>query len=596
MDLAWTRPRRGARPEGRRERGAPAAARESGRAVEAAESRPRGRYRRAVSPLTLRILAVNVLALAILVGGLMYLGRYEDRLIQAELDALRTEGRIFAGALGEGAVSRVGEGGAVSRLGEEGAVSRPGEGGAGEEGSALSPEGARHMIRRLVETTETRTRLFGPGGEPLVDSREVLGPDGVILVEPLAAPGERGGLAERLVDAYDRTVTQLLPRRLDLPVYGDHSEQVEAQYRDVARALAGETVASVWSTAQGQLVLTVAVPVQRLKQVLGAVLLSRSGAEIDRTVRQVRLDILKIFSVALGVTVLLSFYLAGAIARPIRRLAQAAEVVRHGHGRHQAIPDFRARHDEIGDLSGALRDMTAALWARLDAIESFAADVAHEIKNPLTSLRSAVETAARVKDPERQRRLMEIIEDDVQRLDRLISDISNASRLDAELSRAELVPVDLGRMLRMLADVHAETSPAPDAPRLALDLPQGADLTVPGLEGRLVQVFQNVVANALSFSPPGGTVTLGARVAGDAVEVSVADEGPGLPEGKLEAIFDRFYTERPAGEKFGTHSGLGLSISKQIAEAHGGTIRAGNRRDAAGRVAGALFTIRLPRG
>ena len=186
------------------------------------------------------------------------------------------------------------------------------------------------------------------------------------------------------------------------------------------------------------MILTVAVPVQRYKQVLGAVMLSRGGAQIDAAIRSVRLDILKVFAVALAVTVLLSFYLAGTIARPIRKLAAAADHVRRGHGRHHEIPDFSRRGDEIGDLSGALRDMTAALWLRMDAIESFAADVAHEIKNPLTSLRSAVETVARVRDPDQQRRLMSIIEDDIQRMDRLISDISNASRLDAELSRAEV--------------------------------------------------------------------------------------------------------------------------------------------------------------
>jgi two-component system, OmpR family, sensor histidine kinase ChvG len=210
-----------------------------------------------------------------------------------------------------------------------------------------------------------------------------------------------------------------------------------------------------------------------------------------------------------------------------------------------------------------------------------------------------VETVARVRDPDQQRRLMSIIEDDIQRMDRLISDISNASRLDAELSRAEVEPVDIGRMLRMLTDIHEATAAERSAPRIRLELPLGADLTVPGLEGRLVQVFQNIIANALSFSPPGGTVTVRAGSSGDTVEVTVTDDGPGIPEAKLAAIFDRFYTERPAGEKFGTHSGLGLSISKQIVDAHGGEIFARNRRaegEAVGEeVRGAIFTIRLPR-
>jgi two-component system sensor histidine kinase ChvG len=335
--------------------------------------------------------------------------------------------------------------------------------------------------------------------------------------------------------------------------------------------------------------------------VLGAVLLTRGGGEIDRAIRSVRFDILRVFGVALLVTIALSFYLAGTIARPIRRLAQAADRLRTSHGRHAEIPDLTRRGDEIGELSGVLREMTDALWTRMDAIERFAADVAHEIKNPLTSLRSAVETAERVSDPRHRDRLMAIIADDVQRLDRLISDISNASRLDAELSRAELEPVDIGAMLAMLADMHraaGETDEAADddsgAPRVVVDAPADERLVVPGLEGRLTQVFQNLIANALSFSPPGGTVRVAARRAGDVVRITVSDDGPGIPEGKEQAIFERFYTERPAGEKFGTHSGLGLSISQQIVHAHNGLIDAQNRLSADGRIDGADFIVALP--
>jgi two-component system sensor histidine kinase ChvG len=277
----------------------------------------------------------------------------------------------------------------------------------------------------------------------------------------------------------------------------------------------------------------------------------------------------------------------------VRKLAVAADEVTHGHGRKAAIPDFTARGDEIGDLSGALREMTAALWTRMDAIEGFAADVAHEIKNPLTSLRSAVETAARIKDPNSQRELMRIIMEDVQRLDRLISDISDASRLDAELSRAELESVDIGGVLAMLADLHRSTRKEGD-PVLDLDLERDVELSVAGMESRLVQVFRNLLNNAVSFSPPGGRIACRARRRDDCIVITVEDEGPGIPEGKKEAIFERFYSERPAVEKFGTHSGLGLSISRQIIEAHKGTITADNRRDAAGRVCGARFTVMLP--
>jgi two-component system sensor histidine kinase ChvG len=301
------------------------------------------------------------------------------------------------------------------------------------------------------------------------------------------------------------------------------------------------------------------------------------------------------FGVALLVTVLLSFYLAGTIARPIRRLAAAAERAR-GRGARVEIPDFTRRGDEIGDLSGSLREMTDALWQRMSAIESFAADVAHEIKNPLGSLRSAVETAVRIEDPANQRRLMAIILDDVERLDRLITDISDASRLDAELGRLELAPIDIGAMLEALVDIHESTREG-GTPRLTIELvDRGRELVVPGIETRLSQVFRNVIANAISFTRLHGEIRLTAQHDGRAVLVTVEDEGPGIPEDKLTAIFDRFYTERPAGEKFGTHSGLGLSISKQIVEAHRGRIWAENRKDMSGAVSGARFSIRLPSG
>jgi two-component system sensor histidine kinase ChvG len=237
--------------------------------------------------------------------------------------------------------------------------------------------------------------------------------------------------------------------------------------------------------------------------------------------------------------------------------------------------------------------MTEALWQRMDAIERFAADVAHELKNPLSSMRSAVETVVRLEDPEQQKKLIQIILDDVQRLDRLISDISDASRLDAELSRAEGEPVDMGEMLKTLVEVYRATA-APDGPSFEFDRADTHQLRVQGIERRLVQVFRNLIANAISFSPPRGLIRVRAWREGNAVRATVSDQGPGIPDGKLEAIFDRFYSERPAGEKFGTHSGLGLSISKQVVQAHGGSIWAENRMDSDGRVVGARFVVELP--
>lgn len=531
----------------------------------------RRRARRSrLSPLTAKILGVNILALALLGLGLLYVGRYEAGLIDSELQALQTQGEIFAAALGEGAV--------IDSFGE---------------GQRLVPELARQMTRRLVEPTRTRVRLFDVEGAMIGDSR-LLRAAGVVLIEELPPPDRDPGIWSAFYAAYDWIVGRL-PRYGGFPEYVEKPNAAAADYPEVLRALAGETARAIrQDRARGKLVLTVAVPVQRYKQVLGAVLLSVGSLEVEQAVRAVRLDILRVFLIALAVTVLLSFYLASTIARPVRRLAAAAERVRRGSGRQMAIPDFTARGDEIGDLSGALREMTSALWQRMDAIEGFAADVAHEIKNPLSSLRSAVETAARIEDPEKREKLLTIVLEDVKRLDRLISDISDASRLDAELSRIEPEPVDIGHLLETLAEVH-EAAQTEDGPRLRLLLPE-EPLVVSGVEGRLVQVFRNLIANAVSFSPPGGVITLAARRDEDAVVITVEDEGPGIPDGKLEAIFNRFYTERPTGEKFGTHSGLGLSISKQIVDAHGGVIRAENRRDAEGRVAGARFIVRLPLG
>jgi two-component system sensor histidine kinase ChvG len=291
--------------------------------------------------------------------------------------------------------------------------------------------------------------------------------------------------------------------------------------------------------------------------------------------------------------VLLSLYLAGTIARPVRRLAEAAERAR-GRGARIEIPDLTKRGDEIGDLSRSLREMTNALWQRMSAIESFASDVAHEIKNPLSSLRSAVETAVRVDDPVKQQRLLAIILADVERLSRLITDISDASRLDAELSRDVMSPTDIGAMLGTLVEIH-ETTRADGAAHVVLNLAERRrGYIVRGIESRLSQVFLNVVSNAVSFSPPNGEIRVRVREDGRGVLVTVEDDGPGIPPDKLTAIFDRFYTERPAGETFGTHSGLGLSISKQIVEAHRGRIWVENRRNESGDVCGARFLIRLP--
>ena len=531
--------------------------------------------RRELSPIVLRILAVNVMALAILVGSLLYLGRYQDKIIATELEALTLQSRIIASAVAEDAI-------VVSA----------------DDRSLLSPLLARSMIRRLAETAETRTRLFDSDNNLMADSRMLPGGKNKVQIEALAPTDERPTWLERIVsNLFD--VMDLIHERQEYPLYSEREVQRGDHYTLVKRALQGDTATQIWRAQKGGLVLAAAVPVQHYKHVLGVVMLSRSDVAIDKAITSVRINILKIFFVTLFITTLLSLYLARAIAKPIRLLAQAAEGLRTGQMRimglagtarllnNDAIPDMTDRNDEIGDLSGALRELTAALGQRIGAIENFAADVAHEIKNPLTSLRSAIETLGLVRDPSQQEKLLLVIRDDVDRLDRLITDIAHASRLDAELSRAEASAVDIGQMLITLVHYYHEVTP------VLLEEPT-PNLIVHGAEIRLVQVVQNLINNALSFSPPGGSVILRAQRDHRTAVISVDDNGTGIPDNKLEAIFDRFYSERPKTEKFGTHSGLGLSISKQIVEAHRGSIHAENRRDEKGNIVGARFTVRLP--
>ncbi len=521
-----------------------------------------------LSPITRRILAINVFALVFLVGGLLFLGQHQRTLIETELSALELQAETFAAAVAEVAVT------ADQYASEE-----------------LAPEVAARIVRRLVENTEARARLFKLDGEMVADSRTLGTPGSRVSIEELPPSAEPRGVLNRVLELYHRTLSRLFGLE-EMEPYRETPNPRAEDYAEVVTALGGDVDRAVRTAPDEGLILSVAVPVQRYKKVLGALMLSKESWDIDAAMYRVRLDILKMFGAALAVTVLLSVYLAGTIAQPLRQLAAAARRVRGGAHERHAIPEFRGRSDEIGELAASLKEMTEALWQRMDAIEHFAADVAHEIKNPLTSIQSAVETLNRVSDPARRDKLMAIIADDIRRLDRLISDISAASRLDAELSRATPEPVRLDSLLQTLVEVNQLTRGVA-APRLALDLAPDVPLVVRGLEGRLVQVFRNLIANAVSFSPPGGVITLGAAAADGAVTVTVEDQGPGIPEGKEKAIFDRFYTERPEGEKFGIHSGLGLSLSRQIVAAHGGTIRAENRRDEQGRVVGARFIVTL---
>jgi two-component system sensor histidine kinase ChvG len=540
---------------------------------------PRSRH---ISPITLRILAVNIMALAILVGSLLYLGRYQDRIIANELESLLLQSRIIASAVAEGAI-------VIDD----------------NDRSILSPLLARLMVRRLAETAETRTRLFDVDDTLLADSRVLLGKANKIQVDAVSPLPPESYWATRIIsDMFD--VIDLIHERREYPLLTEQDIQRGSQYDAVRHAVQGDMATQVWRTPEGRLTLAAAVPVSHYKHVLGVVMMSRSDMNIDQAITTVRIDILKIFGITLLITILLSLYLARAIARPIRLLALAAEGLRHGQMqsvglagtagllRPDAIPDLTGRHDEIGDLSGALRDLTQALSQRISGIENFAADVAHEIKNPLTSLRSAVETIEKIKDPAASKTLMAIIRDDIDRLDRLITDISSASRLDAELIRAKGEDIDIGAKLTSLVDYYRQS--ASDATHRAEVMlqPLTEKLQVVGIKPRLIEVFQNLIDNAVSFAPVDRPVILSAEREGRFVRICVSDSGPGIPDNKLEAIFDRFYTERPKAEKFGTHSGLGLSIARQIIEAHRGKIWAENIKDAEGNNLGARFVVTLP--
>ncbi|MDA0231157.1 MAG: stimulus-sensing domain-containing protein [Proteobacteria bacterium] len=528
---------------------------------------PPRRWRIPVASLTARILAINVLALAIVVGGFFYLDRYQSDLFDAKLAGLAREGALIAGALGESVV--------VLPDGEN---------------SWLDPELAGRLIQRLALPPGTRARLFDSQGILIVDS--LLLPGSYVQTKELPPPVGGGALGRAAVAVYDWVITHL-PPRTHVPRQSEPAHARAADFPEAARALVGENASTIRETEEGVLIGVTALPVQPLRRIQGALLLSSGAEDVARSVRDVRFTILEAFAVALAITVLLSLYFARTITRPVRRLAEAAERVRAGRGRKVSIPDFTARRDEIGGLSRALRDMTQALWVRMDAIEIFVADVAHEIKNPLSSVRNAVETARRVRDPAQRDKLLDIVGHDITRLDRLLSEITDASRIDTEMSRADAQAIDIGAVLMTLVEMHRPAFSAEDL-RLCFTAEDKEPFMVYAVEDRLVQVFQNLLSNARSFSPPGGEIEIRLARANGEIRVDIEDQGPGVAEDLREAIFERFYTLRPENEPFGAHSGLGLSISRQITAAHGGTITCTSRRAHDGAIEGARFTLCLP--
>lgn len=535
---------------------------------------------RRITGLTLRIIGVNAIALVILLLGILYLGQYQNGLIEARLETFETEVTLISAAISEDAI-------------EESSF-----------GTFLNHEKAIGMAKRLSQSASKQIRIFDADGQRLGDSFEGLSPEEIRYIEEAGYNSRQLPESIKVLKNMAGFIIGLLPDRRVLPYYPETTSDKAADYPNVPDALSGQVSLSAWYDSRDKIFLSAASPLHQGNTIAGAILITRTGQDIEDDIGGVWLDILRIFAATLVITTLLSIYLSGVIARPLKKLASAAEDVRRGKGGE--IPDLSHRHDEIGELSIVLRDMTNALWDRMDSIENFAADVAHELKNPLTSLRSAIETAFIVKSQTDRERLQKVILHDLDRVNRLISDISRASRLDAELSREAFGTIDLTAALSALFDAYKtplerskERSMGEvdiikiDETELRLNMPKDTAIHVWGLETRLVQVFENLISNAVSFSPEGGVVQIGVSLQGPLIRITVEDEGPGIPENRLDTIFERFYSERPQHEDYGHHSGLGLSICRQIITAHQGRIFAENIKDGTGNVKGARFVVIL---
>ena len=574
------------------------------------------------SSLTRRIVVLNLGGLVVLVVGFLLLDQFRADLIEARVQSLTIQADIIAAAI---SASATGDTDSITIDPDKLLQLAPGETVAPSPSDedatqfSINPALVGPFLHRLVTPTRTRARVYDSDGRLLLDSRS-FSARGAVEHSDLPDTSERHGFADRIIARLRSLfLTSTAPRAED--PWATNGQTMP----EVAGALQGKTQSLVRLNHIGETIVSVGVPIQHMMATRGALLLSTQGGDIDRVITSARLAQLRFFLVLAIVMLVLSLSLANTIAEPVRRLADAAERVRRGIRSRQQIPDFTARSDEIGHLSRALRDMTQALYNRLDAIESFAADVAHELKNPLTSLRSALETLPKVNGDHSRDRLIAIMQHDVRRLDRLISDISDASRLDAELTRGEAGPVDIAALLRAVASMAQDSSRSRARVELSIPVRRGknasADYFVLGHDSRLAQVVTNLIDNACSFSEPGGAVRVALERTSarkepegkqffDQVVITVDDDGPGVPPHALERIFERFYTDRPS-QGFGQNSGLGLSISRQIVEAHGGRIWACNRpgelasvrvgspeRDDGDEVtrhgAGARFVVELP--
>tara|TARA_R110002126_G_scaffold201238_2_gene348905 strand:+ start:210441 stop:212243 length:1803 start_codon:yes stop_codon:yes gene_type:complete len=549
------------------------------------------------SSLTRRILYLNLAALVVLLSGILYLNQFREGLIDARVESLLTQGEIIAAAIaGSASVETDSITIDPAKLLELQAGESVSPGGDIEDLEfPINPERVAPVLRRLISPTRTRARIYDRDASLLLDSQQLYSTGQILRYDLPPLEQEKLPFTEELMAMLNRLI-----QRADLPLYQEQPGGDGSLYKEVLTALTGGPSTVVRATNKGEMIVSVAVPVQRFRAVLGVLLLSTQAGDIDKIVRAERLAIVRVFIVAASVNILLSLLLAGTIANPLHRLADAAQRVRRGISAREEIPDFSARQDEIGNLSVALRSMTNALYDRIDAIESFAADVSHELKNPLTSLRSAVETLPLARNEASRTRLMDVIQHDVRRLDRLISDISDASRLDAELARQDASPLDLRQLLEDMVNISSQTRKGAKFVELKLEIvpsnaPKGRFM-VDGYDLRIGQVITNLIENARSFVPAkDGRITLRLSANREDCLIYVEDNGPGISTENIDHIFRRFYTDRPEGEAFGQNSGLGLSISRQIIEAHGGTLTAENMIDeTSGKRLGARFIVTLP--
>ncbi len=547
---------------------------------------------RASSSLVRRIVVLNLAGLVALLFGFLYLNQFRQGLIDSRVESLLTQGEIIASAVAASATIEVDS---ITVDPEKLLRLQAGESTvAGDDDTEFSINPARvaPLLRRLVTPTRTRARIFDQDGELLIDTAAMYSRGEILKFELEPPTPHPDGILARILNF----LTQPFPPKKVATSEVSLSENGH-KILEVSRAFDGAPASVVSVNSSGETIVSVAFPIQRSRIVRGVLLISTLGGDIDSIIRTERFSIIRIFSISASVMLIVSALFAGTIAGPIRRLSSAADRVRRGVTTRSEIPDFTLRSDEIGHLSGSLRDMTRALYDRIEAIESFAADVAHELKNPLTSLRSAVETWPLAKTEESRDRLLSVIIHDVRRLDRLISDISDASRLDAELARNNAEPFYLIHLISAVVEVSNSVMSQDNVKTVFIvsDKNINSDFMFFGHDSRISQVIVNLIDNAKSFSKPDGEVRVSLEKIESKIEIRVEDEGPGIPAHALEKIFERFYTDRP-DHGFGQNSGLGLSISRQIISAHRGVIWAENRypEPPGTEPIGARFIISLP--